>query len=152
MGVILLMSLIGGGVVAGFVLGRLNVGDAAPKDHAAIAAQIKGVNVAYNTNCKLEFVRSDNAVPLDVFQVQSATAADFTLNTKYQCSEWRFTINDDVIGYMKLYGPDENGNAYYLCIVSMSMHDLRIETPIETVTLTFSAPRYDTLLQLTQTS
>jgi len=148
MGVMLLIVLVGGGVIAGYLLASMKFGDNAPSDHAAIAKQIKAQNVPYQINCKLEYQRKDNAVPMDVFAIQPATTANFSYATAYKLSEWRFTISGDTVGYMKIYGPDNDGQVYYISIVTFSRHHFQVETPLETVTLTLDNPRYDTILKL----
>lgn len=148
MGVLVLILLVGGSVFAGYLLASMRFGDTAPSDHATIAKQIKAQNVPYQINCKLEYARRDKAVPLDVFEIQSTTTGNFSYATRYRLSEWRFTINGDTTGYMKIYGPDNDGTVYYISIVTFSRHHFKVETPLETVTLTMDNPRYDTLLKL----
>jgi len=150
--VMLLIGLIGGGVFAGYMLGIMRVGDIPRKDHRIIAEQISAENVPYQIDCKLEYARSDNAVPLDVYEIGAASDANFSYATKYPLSEWRFTINGDTTGYMKIYGPDNEGSVYYVGIVSFSMHHFKVTTPIETVTLNVDDARYDTILTLVPSS
>jgi len=85
-------------------------------------------------------------------QIQPADSGDFSYATDYPCSEWRFTINGDTTGYMKIYGPDNTNKVYYIGIVTFSMHHFKVTTPLESVTLTLDSPRYDTLLQLVPTN
>lgn len=148
MGVILLIVLVGGGVITGYLLASMKFGDSAPSDHAAIAQQISATNVPYQINCKLEYARSDRAVPMDVFEIQPTDTANFSYATPYKLSEWRFTINGDTTGHMKIYGPDNDGEVYYISIVTFSRHHFQVVTPLETVTLTMDNPRYDTILRL----
>jgi hypothetical protein len=150
--VMLLISLIGGGVFAGYMLGIMRIGDTPRKDHRIIAEQISAENVPYQINCKLEYAQGDNAVPMDVYEIGPASDANFSYATAYPLTEWRFTINGDTTGYMKIYGPDNDGRVYYLSIVTFSRHHFKVTTPIETVTLTLDNPRYDTIISLVSSS
>lgn len=150
--VMLLIGLIGGGVFVGYMFGVMRVGDFPPTSHKIIAEQISAENVPYQIDCKLEYVRSDNAVPMDVYEIGPASSANFSYATNYPCSEWRFTINGDTTGYMKIYGPDNEGSVYYIGIVSFSMHHFKVTTPLESVTLNVDNARYDTILTLVPSS
>lgn len=150
--VVLLVMLVGsfvGGYVASSLMGS---GFENPK-HREIVNSIIVTNIPYQLDAKPKFISSSQEVPLSVFEEGDPASVPFAYNTPYDFSEYVWKVKGDTNAYMKIYGAAEDGETYYIVIVSVSMHKLNVATPIEIQgkidhELTVEHPRFEFIMKL----
>lgn len=134
----------------GYYLGTISQGTP-PADHQKLVNSIIVTNIPYEIEGKAKFVSSSHEVALSSFEVGAPEA--FSYNTPYKFSEWVYKVQGDTNAYMKIYGAANDDETYYIVIVSVSMHQLNVETPIEIHgavdrTLNMEHPRFDFTMKI----
>lgn len=146
-----LLILVIAGFSIGFFAGTVNtLGSLTPnKNHQIIAEALTIHNIPYQVDAVPKYVGGGNAVPLTSFGQGGPEA--FSYNTPYDYSDYVYKVQKDTNAYVKIYGPANDGETYYVMFVSSSMHQLNVSYPISPYwqLLTLDNPRFDLVMKVT---
>lgn len=144
--VMLIVMLLTIGIL-GFYLGSKTALGSPTKDHKFIVNEITMVDTTFAVQATIEFLHAGGSPILEVSP--TTESEQFTVGTElYELSEWRWHIHGDPNAYMNIWGAGDDGQTFYIEIVSLSDNKLELSTPTGKYTLTPQKPNVEFLIIL----
>lgn len=112
----------------GFYIGKTTTEGNPTSTHENIAEVITLFDIELNIQPKLQFVQSFEA-NFHSFPETLPLSFPFYSNTTYTISEWKFTIEKDPDAYMNIWGSGNDGQTFFIEIISFSGHEIQVNSP-----------------------